>query len=72
MDRLIFVRLGRLRVFGLIDFFFKWVFDVFSVFRLMSFDIEFFLILWIGLLLMYRILVLVGILFGILEIFVLL
>lgn len=72
MDRLIFVRLGRLRVFGLIDFFFKWVFDVFSVFRLMSFDNEFFFILWIGLLLMYRILVLVGILFGILEIFVLL
>lgn len=67
-----FVRLGRLRVFGLIDFFFKWVFDVFSVFRLMSFDNEFFFILWIGLLLMYRILVLVGILFGILEIFVLL
>lgn len=72
MDRLIFVRLGRLRVFGLIDFFFKWVFDVFSVFRLMSFDNEFFLILWIGLLLMYRILVLVGILFGIFDIFVLL
>lgn len=72
MDRFIFVRLGRLRVFGLIEFFFKWVFDVFSVLRLMSFDNEFFLILWIGLLLMYRILVLVGILFGILEIFVLL